>query len=185
VALIPKHGSLVVAAVAVGVLEDHDAVAELGVPQPELGAGPGVILDDPEPAALVGRDRDRVLHVGLGGEHSQWKPGGSFALATTSAGDIGEVCDFSVLGGAGNSSPAAVAARSDRISDAASGRQTAIGAKWGMAGARARSKAGINSGHYGQRRPAVHLIGSVSFESNLRSDPLELEVGSRISWSYG
>ncbi len=52
-------------AVAVGVLEDEDAVLGLVVGHaPRVGIG----LGDPEPAAVVDRHRDRLDDVGLAGE---------------------------------------------------------------------------------------------------------------------
>ena len=54
-------------AVAVGVLEDQDAVAD-GVLPGSARAFVRVALGDPEPPALVEGHRDRLRHVGLGGE---------------------------------------------------------------------------------------------------------------------
>ncbi len=54
-------------AVAVGVLEDQDAIAKAEV-EPVGRVGIGVVLGDPEPPAPVPGHGDRVLHVGLGGK---------------------------------------------------------------------------------------------------------------------
>ncbi len=70
-ALIPEHGAAIVLAVAVGVFENDDAVLEFRVPAAEVVAGPGVVFQHPQSAALVGGDGDRVLHVGFGGEDLQ------------------------------------------------------------------------------------------------------------------
>ena len=52
-------------AVAVGVLEDQDAVLAVRTAQPDRI---GVILDDPEPSLVVDGHGDRLDDVGLGGE---------------------------------------------------------------------------------------------------------------------
>ena len=65
--MVGEHGTPVRAAVGVGVFKNHDAVAQ---PEVEfLGAvGVGKILGDPEAPAGVPGHRDRISHVGLGGE---------------------------------------------------------------------------------------------------------------------
>ena len=91
-------------AVAVGVLEDQDAVAEAEVEL--LGAvGVGVVLGDPEPPAGVPGHRDRVPHVRLGGEDVDPEPRRDRKPAAASAGGIGRVDDRSVSGGSGKSPP--------------------------------------------------------------------------------
>ena len=68
-----EDGPLVVFAVAVGVLEDDDLVAEFTVGDHRAGVRVpprvGVCLKNPQPAAVVDRERDRLVHVRLGGEH--------------------------------------------------------------------------------------------------------------------
>ena len=68
-------------AVAVGVLEDQDAIAQVGV-EVDRGLGVGVVLGDPEPAAGVGGHRDRLADLGLGGEE-----GGAEALGQPHPGE--------------------------------------------------------------------------------------------------
>ena len=58
-------------AVAVGVLEDEDAVPGLVVGD---ATRVGVGLGDPEPAAVVDRHRDRLDDVGLAGEERDLEP---------------------------------------------------------------------------------------------------------------
>ena len=63
---VEEDGRLVVAAVAVGVLQDADLAAGLALAvDPE-----GIVahLDDPEPAVGAPVERDRVLHQRLGGD---------------------------------------------------------------------------------------------------------------------
>ncbi len=55
--------------IAVGVLEDQDAVAKAEVELLSL-VGIGEVLGDPEPPARVPGHRDRVAHVRLGREES-------------------------------------------------------------------------------------------------------------------
>ena len=62
-----EHRALVELAVAVGVFEDQDAVAALALRRADRIL---VRLGDPQPAAVVDRHRDRLLHVRLGGEHA-------------------------------------------------------------------------------------------------------------------
>ena len=66
--LIPKDLAFVGFAVPVGVFQDDDSVLELVVPT-EARFGIRVILSDPQAAAFVGRDADRIPHVRLVREH--------------------------------------------------------------------------------------------------------------------
>ena len=65
-------------AVAVGVLEDQDAVRARGSAQPD---GIRVVLDDPEPPLRVDGEGDRLDDVGLGGEEGGVEPLGQGHLA--------------------------------------------------------------------------------------------------------
>ena len=86
-AAVPEDRPLVVRAVAVGVGEDHEPVAEGVVPGAEVVAGPGEVLRHPHPPLVVGAEADRVLHVGLGGEDLQLESGGEFGGAA----DLGRI----------------------------------------------------------------------------------------------
>ncbi len=89
-------------AVAVGVFEDQDAVAE---PEVELLGllGVGVVLGDPEPPAAVPGHGDRVLDVGLGGEDRDVESLGDPKALAASAAGIGPVEAGSEFLGAGKS----------------------------------------------------------------------------------
>ena len=64
VQILDEHLAAVEPSVAVGVFEDQDAILALAF----RGAHRiGVRLGDPQPAAIVERERDRPHHVGLGG----------------------------------------------------------------------------------------------------------------------
>ena len=63
-----KHRALVELVVPVRVLEDEDAVGALAL---GLALRVGVVLDDPEPPAVINAEGDRLLHVGFGGEDVQ------------------------------------------------------------------------------------------------------------------
>jgi len=54
--------------VSVRVFENDNTIPLLGFEAAEVGAAPTVILGNPEAATLVGRDCDRVLHIGLCGK---------------------------------------------------------------------------------------------------------------------
>lgn len=74
-AVFPEHFAFVVFAVAVGVFEDEDAVAEGGVPA--VGVfGVGVVFGDPEAAACVPGHGDGLLDIGFGGEDEAFEAGG-------------------------------------------------------------------------------------------------------------
>ena len=57
-----KDRSLVRFPVAVRILKNHDAIALIGI-EIQFAFGIGVVLGDPQPTALIGRDRDGLLHV--------------------------------------------------------------------------------------------------------------------------
>ena len=67
-AAVEKELSRVEPAVAVGVFKDEHAIGAGRSP-----FGIGVVFDDPQPAAGVGGDRDRLRDVGLGGEECDAK----------------------------------------------------------------------------------------------------------------
>ena len=109
--VVGEDGALVEPAVAVGVLEDQDAVAEAEVElRGQLGVG--VVLRDPEPPARVPGHGDRVLHVRLGGEDLDVEPRRHAEPAAACSGGRARVGEVSVSGG-----PAAgvlVSVRSER-----------------------------------------------------------------------
>ena len=72
-ALVPEHLVPVGAAVVVGVFEDDDPVALRQV-EVQGPLGIGVILGHPEPAPRIGRERDRLPHVGLRREQRHLEP---------------------------------------------------------------------------------------------------------------
>ena len=72
--LVPKDFSLVEAAVAVAIFENHHPVVFA------LPAGIGQAFDHPQPAPIVERHGDRLHDVRLGGKHRGPKPSGSFML---------------------------------------------------------------------------------------------------------
>ena len=65
--LVREDGTLIELPVVVGVLEDDDPVAEVEV-ETLLAVGVGIVLGDPQTAALVPAHRDRLTDIGLGGE---------------------------------------------------------------------------------------------------------------------
>ena len=74
-AVFPEDFAFVVFAVAVGVFEDEDAVAEGGVPA--VGVfGVGVVFGHPEAAACVPGHGDGLLDIGFGGEDNAFEAGG-------------------------------------------------------------------------------------------------------------
>ena len=75
-AAIPKHRPLVMLAVAVGVGEHGDAVAERVIPPAEVAPCPGEVLRHPHPSSCIGTQADRVLDIGLGGKHLEREAGG-------------------------------------------------------------------------------------------------------------
>jgi hypothetical protein len=72
---VPEDLSLVENAVAVGVLEDEDPVADRRLPR-TAGALVRVAFGDPQAAALVEGGGDRLRHVGLAGEEGDLEPVG-------------------------------------------------------------------------------------------------------------
>ena len=74
---VPEHGAFVEASVAVGVLENHDAIPQRAV-EADLGFGVGVVLGDPETAARIEGHGDGILHVGFGGEERRLETGREF-----------------------------------------------------------------------------------------------------------
>src|SRR5262249_13861461 len=72
--LIPEDGTFIETPVVIGVLEDQHTVAVFNVPVAAMtAAGVGVALGDPEPAAIIDRHADWLLHVGLTGEQGDVK----------------------------------------------------------------------------------------------------------------
>ena len=91
--LVREHGSLIELPVVVGVLEDDDPVAEVEV-EALLAVGVGVVLGDPETAALVPTHRDRLTDVRLGGEERGLEALGEMELGQ----GIGRLEDRDALG---------------------------------------------------------------------------------------
>jgi hypothetical protein len=67
---VPEDGPLVVLAVTVNLFKDQDAIASSRTSQPD---GIGVVLGNPEPPSGIDGERDRLNHVGLGGEEGRVK----------------------------------------------------------------------------------------------------------------
>ena len=65
--LVREDGPLIELPVVVGVLEDDDPVAEVEV-EALLAVGVGIVLGDPQAAALVPAHRDRLTDIRFGGE---------------------------------------------------------------------------------------------------------------------
>ena len=86
-AAIPKHRPLVVRPVAIGIGEHRDPVAERVIPSAEVAPRPGEVLRHPHPASCIGTQADRVLNIGLGGEHLERKAGGELR----SPADLGRI----------------------------------------------------------------------------------------------
>ena len=68
-----EYRSLVRFAVAVGIFQHDDPILLRRV-EVHFAFGIGVALGDPQPSALVGRNRDRLLHVRLVSEQLDAKP---------------------------------------------------------------------------------------------------------------
>ena len=75
--LVPEDGALVETPVVIHVFQDHDAVAELRVVI-HFALRIRVALRNPEPPARIRGDRDRLLHIRLGGKHRDVKTGRRF-----------------------------------------------------------------------------------------------------------
>ena len=86
-AAIPEHLPLVVLAVAVGVGEHGDPVAERVIPPAEVAPRPGEVLRHPHPASCIGTQADRILDVGFGGKDLEREAGGELDRSA----DLGRV----------------------------------------------------------------------------------------------
>src|SRR5690606_9242373 len=75
--LIPEEGASIGLAVAVGIFEDHEAIAFGGVEVDRL-IGVRIVFGHPEPSALVGGDADWLLNVGFTREHRDVEAFGNF-----------------------------------------------------------------------------------------------------------
>ena len=86
-AAIPKHLPLVMLAVAIGVGEHGDAIAEAVIPRAEVASRPGEVLGHPHPPSCIGAQSDRILDIGLGSKHLERKAGGELGGSA----DLGRV----------------------------------------------------------------------------------------------